>query len=290
MSGPSGSIDGQTRLACIIGHPVDHSLSPLIHNAAFAATGLNWRYLAFDVQPGSLSDAITGLRALNVAGANVTMPHKQAVIELVDEITDDARAIGAINTIARSEDDELRLVGYNTDGEGFLRFLSGTAGVQPAGSTVLLLGAGGSARALSVALGHSGASVVVSARRHSQAQHVALLGRGTAVGWESRNEAAQSAHVIVNATPVSMAEPTPSATDNSELLQVSSFHHGHVVVDLAYVPAESAFLANARKAGANPFNGIGMLVAQAALSFTLWTGIAAPEKEMAAVIEDALTL
>ncbi|MGH2729112.1 MAG: shikimate dehydrogenase family protein, partial [Actinomycetota bacterium] len=147
----------------VLGWPLEHTLSPVIHNAAFKRVGLNWVYLAWPVPPEALADAITGMRALGGMGANVTMPHKEGVVELVDELSGDARTIGAVNTIQRFGD---RLIGHNTDVDGFREFLVADAGVDPGGSKTLVLGAGGAARAIVRALDDLGAgAITIAARR-----------------------------------------------------------------------------------------------------------------------------
>ncbi|MGH2829593.1 MAG: shikimate dehydrogenase family protein, partial [Actinomycetota bacterium] len=191
----SRAISGATRLACVLGHPVAHSLSPAIHNAAFQAAGLDWAYVAFDVEPALLPQAIAGLRALGVGGANLTMPHKQAVLPLLDAVDADAGRIGAVNTIVNRDGS---LVGSNTDGAGFLGFLAGEE-IHPAGCRVLLLGAGGAARAIASSLGSAGASVVVAARTPAAAREVAALAGtdGGACAWDQRGAQAAGAAIIV---------------------------------------------------------------------------------------------
>lgn len=249
-------------LACVIGWPVAHSLSPAIHNAAFAATGLDWTYVALAVHPDGAADGIALLRAMEVDGANVTMPHKRTVIPHLDGLEGDAVVLDAVNTIVRDGDG---LVGHNTDAEGFVRFLRADAGVDPAGLDVLVLGAGGAARAVAVGLARARSRVAVAARREAQAREVAALAGGIEV---ARWEAPPPSGLVVNATPAREGLPT------------ISFEPGTVAVDLIYAPPETAFVARARAAGANAHGGIGMLIHQAALSFELWTGGDAPLEAM----------
>jgi shikimate dehydrogenase len=152
---------GAAHLACIIGYPVAQSLSPAIHTAGFDALGLDWTYIAIAVQPGAAQDGIVLLRELGVEGASVTMPHKQDVVAYLDGLTGDAEVVGAVNTIAR---EGRRLIGHNTDGTGFVRFLRTDASFEPSGSRVVLLGAGGAARGVAHALAREGADVTVMAR------------------------------------------------------------------------------------------------------------------------------
>lgn len=268
-------IAGSTQIAGIIGWPVDRSLSPAIHNAGFEAAGLNWVYVAFPVRPDGVGGALEGMRALGIRGLNVTMPHKRAVIAYLDAVTPDAGRIGAVNTIALEGD---RLVGSNTDGPGFLRFLEGEAGVPPAGKRVLVLGAGGAARALVVALAGAGAGVQVAARRGEQAEEAAgLVPAATALAWAPGplSEGMATADLLVNATPVGRV--------GADLpLDPAAIESRHVVVDLTYAPEATPLLRVARERGARAFNGLGMLLHQAALSFELWTGVPAPMDAMSA--------
>ncbi|HKY16103.1 MAG TPA: shikimate dehydrogenase, partial [Microthrixaceae bacterium] len=180
-----------------------HSLSPAIHQAAFAATGLDWTFVAFEVPPESLDAAIEGMRALGIAGLSVTMPHKEAVVDLVDELSPAARELGAVNCVA---DVDGRLVGHNTDGDGLMAALD-AEGVDVAGRRVVVLGAGGAARAVVRSLALRGAEQVVVVNRSADraARAAALAGEAGAVGGV---ESLSSADVVVNATPVGMGEDT----------------------------------------------------------------------------------
>jgi shikimate dehydrogenase len=265
---------GGTRVCCIIGWPVDHSLSPAIHNAAFRAAGLDWVYVPLPVPPDAVGAAVAGMRALGIAGANVTMPHKQTVIEHLDEVSGEADRIGAVNVIVRAGD---RLIGANTDGAGFLRFLERTAGVGANGTRVLVLGAGGAARAVGVALADGGARVTLAARRDEQtADAVAAIEHdATAIALTDASAAAAECDVIVNATPV--------GKDGVALpLSEQAIEPRHHVIDLIYSPPETPLLAAARRRGARTHNGLGMLVEQAALAFELWTGHPPPWEVMSA--------
>jgi len=271
-------IGGTTRIAGIIGWPVSASLSPAIHNAAFAAAGLDWAYVAFPVRPERIADSVSGMRALGIAGLNVTMPHKRAVIPYLDALSDEAAALGAVNTISADGD---RLTGANTDGGGFLRFLEAGAGLPPKGVRALVLGGGGAARAVSAALAFAGAEVSVAARRSEQAGELIAVAAGARlVRWESRSEAASAAELVVNATPVGRdGEESP--------IDARALKPGHVVVDLTYHPRSTPLLGDARAAGAAAFNGLGMLLHQAALSFEMWTKRPAPLEAMQSAIDGA---
>jgi len=262
-------VNGAGHLACIIGWPVNRSLSPRIHQAAFEALGLDWTYIAIGVRPGAAAEGIGLLRTLGVDGANVTMPHKEAVCGLLDRLEEEAAAIGAVNTIARDGD---ALVGHNTDGLGFLRFLAHDAGFDARDRDVTVLGAGGAARAVVRALAGAGARVTVCARRPERAALVAGVAEGVATAeWGVQ----VAADLVVNATPVREALPVRFAPEM-------------LAVDMIYQAPETSFVSQARSAGARAFDGLGMLVHQAALSFALWTGVDAPIEIMRAAAESAL--
>ena len=265
-----------TRLAAVIGHPVGHSPSPAMHNAAFRALGLDWVYLAFDVEPGALGDAFAGVRALGVDGLSVTIPHKQAAVAAVDALSPLAEVLGAVNTVVRLADGRLR--GENTDGPGFLRALYDDEGFDPANRRCVVLGAGGAARAVVKVLADAGAAEIVVVNRTPQrAEDVAALGAPCArVGVAAE---AGEADLVVNATPVGMAG-SGFAGD----LPVDPVHlgPGQLVVDLVPNPAVTPLVEAARARGAVATNGLGMLVHQAALAFRLWTGEDPPVAVMSA--------
>jgi shikimate dehydrogenase len=269
----------------VIGSPVRQSLSPLLHNAAFAALDLNWVSLAFPVAPGQVPAALNGMRALGVAGLSVTMPHKAEVATLVDSCSDVAAQLQAVNCVI-NEDGTLR--GANTDGDGFLASLRRAAGFEPAGKRCLVIGAGGAARAVTHALGRAGAAdVAVVNRTPDRAGAVAALAgsAGRAVATVDAAQVAQS-DLVVNATPVGMAGMAGAAgaagagesADESEqwLVAPGLLHAGQVVTDLVYAPRPTPWLAASAAAGATTVDGLGMLVHQAALQLELWTGQEAP--------------
>jgi shikimate dehydrogenase len=270
--------EGQ-QVACIIGWPVSHTLSPAIHNAAFRATGLDWTYVAFAISPEDLERGMGGIRALGVAGVNVTMPHKQTVMPFLDEVSHEAERSGAVNTIIATGG---RLIGANTDGAGFVRFLERDAAFAPAGKQILLLGAGGAARGLAVSLNAAGASVSIASRRSDAAAEVAKAVGSEAVAWDERGDAAAKADLVVNATPVG------SGAEAGSPLEATAIHEGQLIVDLVYAPPLTPLIAAAREHGANAHNGLGMLLHQAALAFELWTGVPAPLEAMAAAAIGAI--
>jgi shikimate dehydrogenase len=271
-------LSGHTRVVGVIGDPVTHSLSPTLHNAAFEALGLDWVYVAFPVPRGRAADAVAAAPALGLAGFNVTMPHKEDVAAACDELTADAAALRSVNTVVTSRDG--RTLGDSTDGPGFLDALADEA-IGVAGQPVLVLGAGGAARAIVLALGRSGAAVTVAARRPEAAEVAAALAPGAAVLPIGAADPSPFA-VVVNATPLGMSGGDPLPVD-PEALQA-----GQAVVDLVYHPADTPLLTAARAQGATAVNGLGMLLHQAGRSFTLWTGRPAPLDAMRAAVTSAL--
>jgi shikimate dehydrogenase len=269
--------DSHTTLVGVIGHPIRHSLSPLLHNTAFAALDLNWTSLAFEVAPGQAGGALDGVRALGLAGISVTMPHKADVAALVDECSAVATTLGAVNCVV-NRDGTLR--GENTDGAGFLASLARGAGFDPAGKRCLIIGAGGAARAVAVALAGAGsAEVAVLNRTAARAEVVASLAGGVVrVARSDEDGEVAQADLVVNATPIGMAGS--GAENEGWLVDPSLLHRGQVVADLIYAPRPTAWLAAAAQAGARTVDGVGMLVHQAAVQIELWTGLPAPVDRM----------
>jgi len=263
---------GSTRVVGVIGDPVTHSRSPAIHNAAFAALGLDWVYVAFPVAAGHGRDAVAAVRTLGIAGINVTMPHKSDVAATCDELTPAAAALGSVNTVTNRAG---HLLGDSTDGPGFVAALRGH-GVDPTGRRVLVLGAGGAARAIVDALGRAGAVVTVAARRPDAGERAAALAPGaTAVGFDDLTRVVGGVDVVVNATPIGMGGEAPPFDPG--VLTADQF-----VYDTVYHPSPTPLLADAVARGIPCAGGLSMLVHQAALAFTLWTGEAAPLAVMSA--------
>lgn len=270
----------------LLGWPVAHSRSPAMQNAAFRACGLNWEYLLLPVRPEHVQDAVRGLRAFGFGGANVTVPHKQAVMAALDEVTTEARAIGAVNTIVHRDG---RLVGYNTDALGFLRALR-EAGFDPRGCRAVVLGAGGAARAVVYALLAARAQVTIANRTVSRARDLgdqlgALFGSRVIVlplSAETLAPALAAADLLVNTTSVGMSHRDDPPMTADPLPAELSLRPGLVVNDLVYSPLETPLLRRARNAGADVVNGLGMLVHQGAAAFELWTGEKAPVEIMRA--------
>jgi len=272
------ALTGSTHLAAVIGSPVRHSLSPAIHNAAFRAVGLDWAFVAFEVAPGQVVPALAGMRALGIEGLSVTMPHKADVAAAVDDLTPAAARLRAVNCVARHGD---RLVGHNTDGDGFIDALAADTGMAVAGRRCVVVGAGGAARALVGALAdHGAAEVIVVNRSQGPAlEAAALAGDRGRVGVDGD---LRRADLIVQATSVGMGATQGQLPFDPELL-----HSDQVVVDIIVHPAETELVLEARRRGALATGGLGMLVHQAARAFTLWTGLAAPVDVMAEAVRAA---
>jgi shikimate dehydrogenase len=272
--------DGRTEVVAVIGSPVRHSLSPAIHNAALAAAGLDWAYVAFEVDEDSVPAALQGMRGLGLRGLSVTMPLKGAVARAVDRVTPAAADLQAANTVAVTPDG---LLGDNTDGDGFVDAVR-RAGWEPAGRACVVIGAGGAARAVVRALGAAGAGeIVVVNRTPDRAAAAAALG-GPA-GRTGSMADVRGADLVVNATPVGM-DGTPGA--GGVAVDPGVLHRGQLVADLVYHPLRTPLLAAAAAAGADTADGVGMLVHQAARQFTLWTGLPAPVEAMANAARSAL--
>jgi shikimate dehydrogenase len=278
-------IDGTTGVVALLGHPVAHSKSPEMMNRAFQAAGLPYLYAAFDVAPEALGDAVRGLRALGVRGWNVTIPHKVAIMEWLDEVDETAQAIGAVNTVVN---DNGRLVGYNTDGAGYLRSLREETGLDVTAQHVLIIGAGGAARAVGHALATAGVRhITVANRTTEKAEELAAhLGQWTAtdvVGLADINRVLEETTLLVQSTSVGMyphVDEIPIAP--------SGLHDRLIVSDLIYRPKWTRLLQEAKKRGARVHSGLGMLLYQAVLAFEHWTGRPAPVENMREVLEASL--
>lgn len=275
-------ISGRTGVLGVIGHPVSHSGSPAMHNAALAATGLDYVYVAFDVAVEAAANIGDTMRTLGIVGLNVTVPHKQAVMAGLDEISPEAQAIGAVNTIHQQDG---RLTGHNTDAHGILSSLREDGGVEQLPPSVVLLGAGGAARAILYALLADANVEHVTLLNRTPARADALaddLGAGDRVTVGTLNEtgAIADAGLLINSTSIGM-QP---AADVSPVGDGSALHDGLVVVDIVYKPLQTQLLQQAQAAGARPVDGLGMLVHQGVRAFEIWTGVTPP----AHVMRDAL--
>ena len=279
-------LTGSTRLVGVLGDPIAHSRSPAMHNAAFAALGLDWCYVPLHVVPERLEAALRGLIALGFVGANVTIPHKERAAELAAELTPAAQAIGAVNTLTVQGE---RLLGDNTDWGGLLLTLE-EAGVEVAGREALVLGAGGSARAIVYALAQAGAQVTVANRTVERAEELAAwfatqnAGKVAVLGLAERaplQAALDRASLVINTTSVGM-HPGP---DVSPLPEGARLAAQTAVLDLVYAPRRTALLRQAAASGCRTMEGLRVLVYQGALSFKIWTGLEAPVDVMARAVE-----
>ncbi len=254
------AITGSTRLAAVIGSPVRHSLSPALHNAVFESTGLDWRFVAFDVAPGGAGQAIAAMKLLGIGGYAVTMPHKADAAVAVDAVDPAAAALGSVNTVVLKQDGST--FGVSTDGAGFVESVR-SAGFDLADARVVVLGAGAAARSIVDALGRSGvADIAIVNRTRSSAEASANLAGVARVG--ALDDLAD-ADLLVNATSIGMgADVLPLAAN---LLRCDL-----AVADIVYHPIETALLRAASEIGALTIDGLGMLVHQAVLQQRLWTG------------------
>jgi shikimate dehydrogenase len=275
-------ISGKTRVLGVIGHPVEHTASPAMHNAALAALGLDYVYLAFHVRPEALPQALAGMRGLEIAGLNVTVPHKQAVMALLDQVSEEARAIGAVNTIASRGG---RLVGYNTDAFGVLESLRRDGGMEQLPAKVALLGAGGAARAILYALLQRPEVEEVLLLNRTVGRAEALAGALDAAGRvrvgrldREGTGGLRDAGLVINSTAAGMHPDE----DTSPVDDAGCLPGGALVLDIVYNPLLTRLMQQAQTAGARALNGLGMLAYQGAKAFELWTGQWPPVEVMLA--------
>ena len=280
-------INSETKLVGLIGNPVKHSLSPVIQNRAFQVSGLNLAYFTFKVEPHDLEQAIEGMAALGLAGFNVTIPFKETVLPFLDILEPEVKMIGAANTVV-IQDGKLR--GWNTDGLGFIRSLE-EKGINPAGQNILLIGAGGAAKAVSVALALQGAkSIIVANRSLSRGQQLSekLSAMGVsslAIPLEQLTTKIdfQNLDLVVNATPVGM-----HSTQEAHLIPVNLLSRSAVVCDLVYGSRRSWLLQEASGRGCTALDGSGMLLHQGAEAFQLFTGVKPPIDDMREALDVVL--
>jgi shikimate dehydrogenase len=270
------------RLAALIGSPVEHSLSPVIHQAAFDAAGVGWTYAAFDVAPGRAAEAIAAMRVLGIAGLSVTMPHKHDVAAAVDRLDPAAAVLHSVNTVGWDGGD---LVGSSTDGAGFVASLAAD-GIDVSGARVAVLGAGGAARSVIDALGRAGAAAIsVINRTPERAQSASLL---AAVGSVGSPGDITLADLVVNASSVGMGVDPATATDDDLPCDANLLEPSQIVADLVYHPLRTAWLERAEQVGARTIDGLGMLVHQAALQQEVWLGHVPDVAVMRRAAESAL--
>lgn len=280
-------IKGSTNIVALIGHPVEHSFSPPMHNRAFEKLNMDYAYVAFDVEPANLKSAIEGAKALNIKGFNVTIPHKISVMEFLDEIDEVASLIGAVNTI-----DFKNMKGYNTDGIGAVKAIEEVTSIK--GKNVVIAGAGGASRAISFYIAKYGADAMTILNRNPlKAQNLAsdvsnsgLIGEVKSDSISEINAYLADADILIDTTPVGM-HPN---VDDEPIATSQNMHEDLVVFDAVYNPNETVLLKEAIKAGAKPVYGIKMLLYQGAESFKIWTGHDAPVDEMEMALRKTLNL
>ena len=273
----------------IIGHPVKHSLSPAMHNAAFKSLGMDAEYLLFDVDPDALEDFLKGLPKKRIKGLNITIPHKikaKEYLERSGSLDENAKRLGAINTIKSVNDS---LCGFNTDGPGFYRSLVEDLGFEPEGKNVFVLGSGGAARAVVMYLGSGPKKIFVSdvdaAKMKELKSHYGKYydeSRLMLIEGADLKKALGESDLLVNATPVGMGQADPSPVDKSLL------HHGLYIYDLVYNKPYTQLVKEAKGQKLHAVTGLGMLLYQGAISFEIWTGEKAPLSVMGRALREAL--
>lgn len=278
-------LSGSAKVLGIIGHPVKHSLSPLMQNAALAACGLDYIYVPFEVASENLGVAITGLKALGVAGFNVTIPHKTAVMSYLDDLDESAVAAGAVNTV---KNDSGRFIGYNTDGDGLVRSLAEDLDFVARNSSIVIIGAGGAARGAIAALCRAGARrIVIANRSHDRAIELASVMSarfsGTklsiATGYDDLQECLPNIDLLINTTSLGMN------SENIPFLSLPSLSRTARVYDMVYSPCVTPLLSEAAALGLKGANGLGMLAAQGELAFTIWTAENPPSGLMRSALD-----
>ena len=278
------SADYLAELVGVLGQPVAENPTGVMQEAGFQEVGLNWRYLNIEVSPAKLSEAMVGVRAFNMAGINLTIPHKVAIMEYLDEIEDDAGIIGAVNTVYRKDG---KLIGANTDGKGFLKGVTTDAGVDPKGKKVVMLGAGGAARAIGTELILAGVESLTVVNRtvergQTMVDHLKSQTNGniTFVQWDGTYAVAEDVDMLVNATSIGLYPDVDAMPD----VNLSQAQGDMLVADAVFNPPKTKLLELAEKHNLPTLDGLSMLVYQGVIGFEIWTGQTAPE----AVMKDAL--
>lgn len=272
----------------VFGHPVAENPTVVMYEAAFARLGIKWRYLTIEVLPDDLENAIQGIRAFNMRGINLTIPHKVNVLKYLDEIKPDAALMGAVNTVIN---DNNRLIGENTDGKGFMRSLTQDANFDPAGKKAVILGAGGAARSICVELALAGVKTITIVNRNPERGETltALINTKTSceahfIKWEHCYQIPADTDILVNATSIGLP---PGINDKPDILY-DSIRNSMVVCDVIPAPM-TPFLSDSQKQGARILDGLGMLVYQGAIGFKLWTGKDAPVDAMHEALSKAFS-
>jgi shikimate dehydrogenase len=281
----SRAIDSHTILYGVFGDPIRHSRSPIMLNRAFQEADMNAVYAAFHVRPDELGDAVRGIRALGYRGINVTIPHKVEVMQYLDEIDEGARVVGAVNTIVNEDG---KLIGYNTDGIGYVRSLKEETGIDLLGKNVLVLGAGGAARGVAYALAKEGAGCIYIANRTKEralelAETISAFTKTIGLGLDEISNVVDEVAFVLNTTSAGMHPLTDELPMPVELLR-----EHHLVSDLIYNPRITRFLREAEALGSRIHGGLGMFIYQGAFAFEYWTGKPAPVAAMRQVVEQSL--
>lgn len=276
----------KAELVGCLGQPVAENPTGVMQEAAFQAAGLDWRYLTIEVGPDDLADAMRGVRAFGMRGLNLTIPHKVAVIEHLDELSEAARIIGAVNTVVRDGD---RLIGDNTDGKGFLRGIRQDAGVDPSGKRIALLGAGGAARAVAAELLLAGAGEVIVVNRTAERGRTMAADLRQSTGgriafepWRGAYAVPSDVDILINATSIGLFP------DVFEVPEIDLGEASCLVADAVFNPPETGLLRMARKQGLPTLDGLSMLVYQGVIGFQLWTGVDPDEAVMKQALAAAL--
>mgnify|MGYP001558976632 FL=1 len=277
-------ITGKTKIIGIFGYPVEHTLSPYMHNAAFEAMGLDYCYIPFRVRPENLKTAINSIKALSLQGVNITIPHKEAIIPYLDELDREAELIGAVNTVLNKEK---RLIGYNTDGRGFVRSLREDGRIDPRGKKIMIIGAGGAARAIAFTLAIEGAGKIfikdiIEEKAKELSSAISNKIYAEAIYIKDLKDRIGDVDILINATPLGMKKEDPLPVLPELLSQ------GLIVYDIVYNPPETPLLKEAKKRGAKTLGGLGMLLYQGALSFKIWTGQEPPVDVMRKELENKI--
>lgn len=267
-------IQGTTRITGLIGSPIKGSKSPHMHNSAFQKLGLDYVYLAFDTEEGMINEALNAMKLFNARGFNITMPHKEVVIDYLDDLTEEVKIIGSVNTVVNENG---KLIGHNTDGKGFVKSLK-LDGVKFEGKKVVIVGAGGAAKSVAIQLAYDGAAeVIIMNRTVSKAKNIAdrinenistSKSRALELDESVLKEELKDAVLLVDCTPIGTYD-----TDEESIVQdLDTFHKDLFVANLVYSPEKTKFLLMAEQAGCRTSNGMGMLLYQGEIGFKLWTG------------------
>ncbi len=279
--------DSLQEIVCCMGQPVAGNPTQFMIERAFAAAGLDWRYLTLEVPPENLEDALRGVRAMGFKGGNFTIPHKVAVIQHLDGLSEAAELMGAVNCINRVDD---KLIGENTDGKGFVQSLTDVA--SPEGKKVTVMGAGGASRAISVELGLSKVSEITIVNRSAERgeELVKLLNERVHVtakyaAWDEDYEVEEGTDIVINATSIGLGDANARVP-----LNYDSLHANMVVADVIFNPPQTIFLTEAAKRGCKTLDGLGMLVNQGVIGFKIWTGVDPDATVMREALEEYLEL